>query len=199
MAEFAAVALEAVASAGAEVAATAETAATAAGVSAGETAASSSLSFLSSINASTVGSILQGGATALSVLGAVNSGNQQADALRLQANDADTNQKVETVQGLERRASIRAALLTSLGERDVATAAGGTDVSFGTPVQARTQAVQDSARALNLDETTTDFNRQRLAERAASLRAMANNAQSGGLIKGLSLAGLGATSQMRRG
>jgi hypothetical protein len=154
-------------------------------------------SFLPSL--STTASILSGGATVASVLAAQRAGEQKATALEMQAADAETNTQVENVQGIQRRASIKQALLQTIGERDVATAASGVDLSFGTPVTARNQAISDGERALSLDQNTQDFNVARLRQRASNYRMMASDARSGALGTAAGLALEGGAKLLRRG
>ena len=211
MAEFAAAAL-------ASAAATAGTAATAAGslasVSAGVGAASSAVlagagaaggigSLLSGLGSlgglSTVGSILSGVATVGSVLNTQRAGDQAAKSYELNAQDAETSALIETNQGTERRTSLKAALIQAVGERDVATAASGTDLSFGTAALARREAIADSERALTVDQNTTDVRVARLRERAASLRQMGSQARGGALAKAAGIGITGLASQLERG
>lgn len=183
--EFAAAALTTIAATAAEVGTTAVAAASAAS------------SFLPA--ASTVGSILSGSATVLSVLGNMRAGEAKARSLELAADDAEMDAKVAEVQTIERRAGLKRALVQAIGERDVAAAASGVDLSFGTPAVARGEAVEDSERALALEDSTLAFNRARLFERAASYRRMASESRAGGLGRA-AVAGLeGGAKLLRRG
>ncbi|MDF3809260.1 MULTISPECIES: hypothetical protein [Rhodopseudomonas] len=148
---------------------------------------------------STAASILSGGATVASVLMANQAGQQQAAALNMQASDAEMSARLEQVQGLQRRNSIKAALVDAIGERDVAAAASGVDLSFGTPAIARDQAQIEGSRALTVDQNTESFNRSRLFERAANYRTMAKQASAGGLGKAATLALEGGAKLARRG
>lgn len=149
--------------------------------------------------ASTAASILSGGATVLSVLNAQRSGEAKADNLLMQAADSDTNARIEQLQGLDRSNSLKAKLVQQLGERDVATAASGVDLSFGTPVVARAQDVRAGERALAIDADTTETRIARLRERAANYRIGASQARSGGLGQAAALALEGGVRLMRRG
>lgn len=148
------------------------------------TVASAGSGLLSAVGgASTVFSIMSGGATVASVLQSQRAGEQQARSLNLQAQDAESNVAIEQVQGLERRNSIKQSLVRALGERDVAAAASGVDLSFGTPAIARQEAQAEGERALRLDQSTEDLRVARLRERAASYRQLALEARAGGLGK----------------
>lgn len=162
-------------------------------------AASSGGGFLSSIfSASGVASILSGTATAASVLNAQRAGEINAQGLELKAGDSDIAIGNQVTEGMQQRQSLRAGLLKAVSERDVAQAAGGGDISFGTPAQARYQATKDEETALSVSEGTTRENQQRLLERSASLRQMAANARAGGLANGAVLALSGAADLARR-
>lgn len=159
-------------------------------------------SLLAQTRAAQISSMATGNAASQAVL----AGNQQGDALDLAAAD-DLNQiKIEEIQGLDRRNQLRAALVQAIGDRDVATAASGVDLSFGTPVTARKQATTDAERALNVDQGTEDFRKARLREQAANYKLAAQNARAGGIFKatGIQLAGDASqittlASIMRRG
>lgn len=147
----------------------------------------------------TAASILSGGATVLSVLNANRAGEMKAEALRLQAADADLGAGLEAIQGTDRRNSLKAALTQAIGDRDVAAAASGVDLSFGTPAVARQQAIRDGERALSIDQNTEDFRIARLRERAAGYRAQASGARSAGLGSAAALALEGGARMLRRG
>lgn len=149
--------------------------------------------------ASTAASILSGGATVLSVLNAQQSGEEKANNLMMQAADSETNARIEQLQGTDRANSLKAKLVQQLGDRDVATAASGVDLSFGTPVVARSQALTDGERALSIDADTTETRIARLRERAANYRISADQARAGGLGRAATLALEGGARLMRRG
>jgi hypothetical protein len=186
--EFAAAALTAVTSAGSAAAA------------GGTAAAASSFSLASLIpSVSTAASILSGGATVLSVLNANREGEAKAKALNLQADDAIIQTQIETLQGIDRRSSLKAAYAKAMGDRDVATAASGVDLSFGTAAIARKEATADTERALSIDEETTNSRVARLKERAANYRIQAEQARAGGLAKAAGLALEGGAKLLNRG
>lgn len=147
---------------------------------------------------STVASILGGTATVASVLAAQRAGEEKAKSLELAAGDAESDSALEVNRGTERRTGLRKQLLVALGERDVATAASGVDLSFGTPAVARQEATKESERALSVDQQTEELRRARLAERAGSYRRMAEEARTGGLAKAAGLALAGGANLNRR-
>jgi len=146
----------------------------------------------------TVASILSGGATIASALAAQRAGQEKALSLEFQAQDSETESRAEGVAGLERRNSLRKALIDQIAEQDTAYAATGVDLSFGTPVVARDQASADAERALNLDQESESFRRSRLTQRAGALRGMASAARRGGLAKAAGLVLDGGVSLARR-
>lgn len=199
MAEFAAAALASVAAVTAEAAPVAASLGGAAAT--GAAAATTGASIFSSLAGagSIVSSILAGGATVASVLNQQRAGEQRAQNLELQATDAQLNSRIEATQGLERRVSLKQSLVQTLGERDVATAASGVDLSFGTPTIARQQAVTDAERALAIDSNTEELRRARLLERAGNFRLMASQAREGTLATSAVTALEGGARLLRRG
>jgi hypothetical protein len=148
---------------------------------------------------STAFSILSGGATVLSVLNAQRAGEMKVQSLNLQADDADTQSEIEGIQGTARRSSLKAQLTQAIGDRDVAAAASGVDLSFGTPSVARQQAIQSGERALEMDQDTQELRVSRLRERAAGLRAQAAGANAAGLGTAATLALEGGAKLFKRG
>lgn len=191
--EFAAAAISTIASslgtAGAASGATAAASGATAAASAGSTLFSASSAF----------SILSGASTVLSVLNANRAGEAKAAALNAQADDADTQTQIEQTQATARQTSLKKALVQQLGERDVATAASGIDLSFGTPSIARRQDITDTERALSIDQDTTDSRVARLRERAANYRIQAQQASAGGLGNAAALALEGGAKLLKRG
>lgn len=149
--------------------------------------------------ASTVASILSGGATIAGAMAAKRAGKNEAFNAELQARDIDFDIRGEQLQGMERRNSLKRSLLQALGERDVAYAASGVDLSFGTPAIAREEASRDAERTLSIDQATEDFRIARLRERQQNLRLMALEARRGGLAKAAGLLLEGGASLLRRG
>ena len=139
-------------------------------------------------------SILQGTATVLGVVSSIAGGNAEADALNAQAIDAEREQEIETLSGIERRASIKATLAEALGQQDVAYAASGVDLSWGTASQARREAYREADLAITSAASTELTRNSRLMERAANYRASAKRARSAGIIQGLTGGLQGAAS-----
>lgn len=130
-------------------------------------------------------SILQGGATLLGAMSAIQAGNAEADALNAQAIDAEAQKPFEMLQGMSRRSSIRREMLAALGDQDVAYAASGVDLSFGTPAQARREAFREGDNALTNDQATEESRLTRLTERSNNYRRAARRARSRGYVTAL--------------
>ena len=149
--------------------------------------------------ASTVASILSGGATIASALAAQRAGSQAAMSSEFAARDAEVEGQQEAIAGMERRNSLRRALIDQIAEQDTAYAASGVDLSFGTPATARDQASEAAERALTLDQSTEDIRRARLGQKAANLRVLARQQRTGGLAKSAGLILDGSAQLIRRG
>jgi len=130
-------------------------------------------------------SLLQGGLGLVSAMGELRAGQAQADALRSQAADTRLNITQEGIAGTERQDSLRRQLVSAIGERDTAYAASGVDLSFGTPVSARRQAIADADRAIVTDQNNVNLRQTQYRSRALSLEQMAADAASAGGIKAL--------------
>lgn len=130
-------------------------------------------------------SLLQGTLTVLGVMSSFAAGAAEADALNMQARDADAEQNLETLQGIERRQSIKREMADALGAQDTAYAASGVDLSFGTARQARQDAYREADLALTGDAGTEMVRKSRLSERAANYRSAAKRAKRMGMLKGI--------------
>lgn len=168
-----------------------------AGAGAAASAGGGLLASLGSVSG--IATILSGTATVASALAAAREGQVKGLAYAGAAKDAELEAQLEQTQGLDRRNTLRKALIDTIAERDVAAAASGVDLSFGTPATAREQAARDSERALAIDQSSEDFRRARLAERVVNYRTMAAEARRGGLAKAAGLALSGAAALARRG
>lgn len=129
--------------------------------------------------------VLQGTASVLGVVSALGAGAADAAQAEMAAADADAEQRLDNLQGIERRGSIKRAMADALGAQDVAYAASGVDLSFGTARQARTDAYREGDMALTADASTQTTRTARLSERAANYRASAKNARRLGVLNAL--------------
>ncbi|NDV87039.1 hypothetical protein GTW51_10030 [Aurantimonas aggregata] len=148
---------------------------------------------------STIASILQGTATALSVFAGIGAANTEADALEMAAGDAEREKALETLQGVERRTSIKRAMMDAIGEQNVATAASGVDLSFGTPSQARREAFREADLGIETANGTEQTRVSRLTERAANYRSRAKSTRRAGLLTDLGQGAEGASNILLRG
>jgi hypothetical protein len=130
-------------------------------------------------------SILQGATGILSMVASIGAGQAEAEQYELAADDAAREVPLETLQGINRRTSIKQAMMEQLGEQDVAYAASGTDLSFGTPAQARKEAFREADLALTTDVGTEQTRVARLREREVNYRKRASKAKSAGFLTGV--------------
>lgn len=149
--------------------------------------------------AAAAGSSLWGGLQAASglvgLMGSVRAGQAQAEGLRNQAADARLDARLEQVDSVRRQTSLRRQLTAALGERDVAYAASGVDLSFGTPATARRQVILEGQNAIMEDQLTSDARQARSRQKAFALEASADDAEAAGWIKGVGL-GLGTAADI---
>lgn len=127
-----------------------------------------------------VGKILTGALTVGSMVASIDAGNKEATQFELSARDTEAQKPLETLQGINRRTSIKQALAETVGNIDTAYAASGTDLSFGSPSVAREQAFRKADSALNSDVGTEQTRIARLDERAANERLKGRNAREAG-------------------
>ncbi|RUW43973.1 MAG: hypothetical protein E5W19_32385 [Mesorhizobium sp.] len=156
--------------------------AAAAGTAAATTTAAAGTTAASGIS---LASLLQGTATVLGIVSAVGAGNAEAAQNEMAASDAESEQSLETLQGISRRTSIRKQMADALGAEDVAYAASGVDLSFGTAKAARSDAYREADLGLTTSTGTEQTRISRLVERAKNYRAMAKQAKAGGILNAL--------------
>lgn len=152
--------------------------AAAAGATAGAAAGAVGSSF-------SLAGLLQGTATVLGIMTAIGAGNAEAEQLEMQANDAEAEKPLETLQGIARRTSIKKAMADAIGEQNTAYAGSGLDLSFGTASEARKDAFRESDLALTTATGTEETRQARLTERATNYRSMAKRPRRMGLLNGL--------------
>lgn len=150
-------------------------------------AAGSALGLGSSAGGSSLGStaltILQGGVGLMGAMSSIRAGQAQAAAYRMAGADARLQAGNEQIAATEKETSLRKALVASLGERDVAYAASGVDLSFGTPTVARGQAIDEASRAMSTARTASDMRRTQHLAKAAGYDALASDAEAAGSAK----------------
>lgn len=124
-----------------------------------------------------ISSILAGVTTVGGLVASIMAGNQQADMLKEQAKDAEEEAKLETIDSVDRKRSLLAAAQEAVGEIDVAHAASGVDLSFGSANEARRRVFRETDLGLTSDSATTQSRINRLQMRAAGYRRMAKSAK----------------------
>jgi hypothetical protein len=149
-------------------------------VAGGAAAASSAVSAGSIISL-----VLSGIATVVGVVATMDAAEQDAQAQDMQAIDAEREQPLESLQGINRRTGIKRELMAALGAQDTAYAASGVDLSFGTARQARQDAFREADLALTTDSGTQMTRQGRLAERAANYRSAAKATRQAGKVRGV--------------
>ncbi|PZU23917.1 MAG: hypothetical protein DI589_06580 [Shinella sp.] len=159
----------------------------AAASTAATTATSTATTAATAASGLTLKTLLQGTASVLGMYQAVQAGNADAEAANLAAIDAEREKPLETLQGINRRAGIKQEMMNRVGEQDVAYAASGVDLSFGTPGQARKAAFREADNALGNDVATEQTRIARLDERAANYRKRAARARAGGWFDALTI------------
>jgi len=143
-------------------------------------------------------SLLQGTATVFGAVSALNAGKADAEAAELAAQDAEREKPLETLQGINRRAGIKQKMMEQVGEQDVAYAASGVDLSFGTPTAARKEAFRNADLEWTSDVGTEQTRVARLDERAANYRKRAKRARSAAAIDALGIGLKGFSSIAER-
>jgi hypothetical protein len=181
---FASIFTPAAAGAGAATAGAAATATGTAALGAGGAAASGGI----------LQTLLQGGATILGMTNAFAAGKADEEAALLAADDTKREVPLETLQGIKRRASIKQEMMDRIGDQDVAYAASGVDLSFGTPGQARKEAFREGDLGLTSDVGTEQTRVARLNEREAAYRKRAARAKSSGIFDAAMIGFNGASS-----
>jgi hypothetical protein len=147
----------------------------------------------------TISSVLEGVATVGGLVMSIASGAAQKEQADAAADDADRQQSLENLEGINRRRSLKQAATDAIGAQDVAYAASGVDLSFGTASQARTEAFREADLGLASDVGTQQTRIARLQERAASYRQMGKRALLGGIIGGITGAAEGFGRIIGRG
>ena len=159
-----------------------------AGAAAGTAAAAAGTAGAVSGTAATgisLSSVLQGAVSVLGMVSSIAAGNADAEAYKAQAEDVQREQPLETLKGIDRRASIRRELVDAIGKQDVAYAASGTDLSFGTPGQARQEAYRQADSSLEIDQGTQATTQARLTEKRSNYLKMASRAKASGVLSGI--------------
>lgn len=133
----------------------------------------------------TLSQIISGTASLLSVFAGMAGANADAEALEQQAQEANMAQQTEGVKGKANQLAIKREMMDAIGQRDVAAAASGVDLSFGTAAEVRKDAFREADQALNSNSFTTMSNMGQYEERAANFRKRAKQVKSAGIMNAL--------------
>lgn len=129
--------------------------------------------------------ILQGGASVLGLVSSIQAGQAERDQMEMMAQDAEDEQPLEILKGIDRRRGLKLSAIDAIGEMDAAYAGSGVDLSFGTAAQARQDAIRELDLGLTSDASTTTSRLSRLTQRASNYRAMGKRAMRAGVISGV--------------
>lgn len=144
-------------------------------------------------------SLLQGGASALSVVSGLAAGEEKSASLEASARDAELQASQERLAGEQRQSSLRRAAADQMAERDAAYAASGIDLSFGTPQIAKEQDIADSSRALGIEQSNTEMMVARRQEQATEYRRASRSARRSATLKAIMSGVETGLSMNRRG
>jgi hypothetical protein len=143
--------------------------------------------------------ILGGTATAFSALSSLRAGQQQRDAYRQQAVDAQLEATNEELQGQRREIGLKNELSSKLGSISSAYAAAGIDLSYGAAETARATAGTTADQELTIDRATTEMRKARLNQRAGSYLGMAREARASSILQAAGQAATGGFRILNRG
>jgi hypothetical protein len=130
-----------------------------------------------------ISSILQGVASVGGLVASISAGNAEAENLRQQANDANREKPFEVVQNVDRKRNMLKAASEAVGDINTAYAASGTDLSFGSAVEARKAVFRETDLNQTTDNATTTMRLDRLTERARNFRRMAKRVKSAAFLQ----------------
>ena len=143
--------------------------------------------------------ILGGTATAFSALSSLRAGQQQRDAYRQQATDAQLEATNEELQGQRREIGLKNELSSKLGSISSAYAAAGIDLSYGAAETASSTAGTKADQELSMDRATTEMRKARLNQRGGSYLGMAREARASSILQAAGQAAAGGLRIKNRG
>lgn len=145
------------------------------------TTSAASTGLLSSTNAG----LLQGGLTALKVIGTIGAGISAAREAKQAANEADLQVGQEENAAKQRQTRIAREMARVLGQNDVSYAAAGIDLTQGIAQSQSTRIRQQAADDITIDQRDADFRKSMYRQRANAYRAKARSSIGGALIGAL--------------
>lgn len=132
-----------------------------------------------------ISSLLGGATTILSAAASIAAGNQQAEMYEQQARETDMQKPLELLEGLNRRNDIKKATAAAVADQDVAYAASGADLSFGTPTVARSNAFREGDYSLSTNAAVTGNTIDQLELKRKNYLKMAGQARQMGVFEGI--------------
>lgn len=126
---------------------------------------------------------IQGGSTLLSIVSGMNAADEEAANFGMQAADAEQNIQLENLKGIGRRTSLKNEAFDVLGEQQVAFAAGGQDLTFGSPVNAQNEVFEELDSAVQSDNFTQSTRTDRLKQNAKNYRRAGRAVKKRGKLK----------------
>lgn len=170
--------------------AAAGTAGASAGLASAAAAGGTSLSLMNLIN---------GVATAGSILSGVMGGKAQSQQLETQARMAEIDAGQQAVESERRANDIRRKALQAQASNAVAFAASGIDGTIGTPADINAGIASDALYQTETERQNAERQRLRGRIAAAGYRTAAGNAEAGGMLNGLLQGSKFALSLANRG
>jgi hypothetical protein len=130
-------------------------------------------------------SILNGVATAGSILSSVMGGQARASELRNQAKMSEIDAGAQALESERRALDIRKKAMQAQAANSVAFASSGIDSMIGTPADINAGIATDAAYNVGTEEMNARHARERGSIAAAGYRKAAGNAALGGIVQGL--------------
>lgn len=143
--------------------------------------------------------ILQGVATAASVLGSLSAAGSEAQALTLQAQETELQAGQEQLGSTNRQTAMRRELLRVLGDNRVASAAAGIDLQGGLAQDIERSNKEAAARELSIERDDDSMRRALFKARANGLRSRGRDASTAGLVRAAGQFASFGTDLLQRG
>ena len=131
-----------------------------------------------------ISSIMQGVASVGGLVATIAAGNAEAANYKAQAADAERQKPFENLQSVDRKRSLLKAAADATGDVNVAYAASGLDLSFGSANEARRSINRQTDMGLTTDAATTSMRIDRLTEQSRNFRQMAKRSKVAAWING---------------
>lgn len=148
---------------------------------------------------STVLSILQGLATASSVLGTISGARAEQDGLLMQATQTDLEAGQQQLDSQNRQVQMKRELLSVLGANRVTAAAAGIDLQGGISAAQEIEQKTAATREISIEREDDTFKRALFKARASGLRSRARDAGTAGLFKAFGQVAMAGMDVMERG